>query len=265
VICTRDLTDVQWAVLEPLFAPPLSRPDRRGRPWADTRGVMNGVLFILRTGAPGRDLPDCYPSRSTCHRRFQQWIRQGLFRRLLNDLASVLLDWGLLNLSECYIDGTFAPAKRGGLQVGKTKRGKGSKLMAVADGEGSPLAVMISRATPHEVTLVEPTLSTRFVEELPTRLIGDNAYDSDKLDAELATQGVEVIAPHRKNRVHKTQDGRPLRRYKRRWRVERLFAWLYCFRRLVVRWEVRAENWLGFVQLGCVLILLRRCLGSRTN
>src|SRR3954469_13127769 len=77
---------------------------------------------------------------------------------------------------------------------------------------------------------------------------------------DLAAQGVGVIAPHRQNRVHKTQDGRPLRRYKKRWRVERLFAWLHGFRRLVVRWEVRAENWLAFVQLGCVLILLRRCL-----
>jgi transposase len=259
VICTRELTDGQWAALEPLFTPPLGRADRRGRPWADTRAVLNGVLFILRTGAPWRDLPDRYPSRSTCHRRFQQWVRQGLFQRLLEDLAATLLEGGLLDLSECYIDGTFAPAKRGGLHVGKTKRGKGSKLMAVADKEGLPLAVMISSATPHEVKLVQPTLDTRFVEEMPTRLIGDKAYDSDKLDAELAAQGVEVMAPHRHNRVHKTQDGRPLRRYKKRWRVERLFAWLHCFRRLVVRWEVRAENWLGFVQLGCVLILLRKC------
>jgi transposase len=260
VICTRELTDEQWTALEPLFTPPLSRPDKRGRPWADTRAVLNGVLFILRTGAPWRDLPDCYPSRSTCHRRFQQWVRQGLFQRLLAELASTLFQEGFLDLSECYIDGTFAPAKRGGLQVGKTKRGKGSKLMAVADREGLPIAVMISSATPHEVTLVQPTLDSRFVKEMPTHLIGDKAYDSDKLDAELATQGVEVIAPHRQNRVHKTQDGRPLRRYKKRWRVERLFAWLHCFRRLVVRWEVRVENWLGFVQLGCVLILLRRRL-----
>jgi transposase len=262
VICPRELTDEQWAALEPLFTPPSGRPDRRGRPWANTRAVLNGVLFILRTGAPWRDLPDRYPSRSTCHRRFQQWVRQGLLKRLLEEFAAALLDGGVLDLSECYIDGTFAPAKRGGLHVGKTKRGKGSKLMAVADGEGLPLAIMISSATPHEVTLVQSTLETRFVEEMPTRLIGDKAYDSDKLDTELAAQGVEVIAPHRQNRVHKTQDGRPLRRYKKRWRVERLFAWLHCFRRLVVRWEVRAENWLGFVQLGCVLILLRRYVGN---
>src|SRR5436305_13877387 len=133
-------------------------------------------------------------------------------------------------------------------------------LMAVADGEGLPLAVLISSATPHEVTLVQSTLETRFVEERPTRLIGDKAYDSDQLDTELAAQGIEVMAPHRQNRGHQTQDGRRLRRYKKRWRGERPLAGLHGFRRLVVRWEVRAENGLGFGPLGCVLILLRRCL-----
>ena len=92
----------------------------------------------------------------------------------------------------------------------------------------------------------------------PEHLIGDKAYDSDPLDARLAEQGIELIAPHRANRTRlKTQDGRPLRRYKRRWKVERLFAWLQNFRRVLVRHEYHAENYLGFVHLGCILILLR--------
>jgi transposase len=90
------------------------------------------------------------------------------------------------------------------------------------------------------------------------RLIGDRAYDSDPLEAELAEKGIELIAPHRHNRKKaKTQDGRKLRRYKRRWKIERLFAWLGNFRRLVVRYERREENYLGFVKLGCLVILLR--------
>jgi transposase len=89
-------------------------------------------------------------------------------------------------------------------------------------------------------------------------LIGDKAYDSDPLDACLAECGIELIAPHRSNRKKpKTQDGRPLRRYKRRWKVERLFAWLQNFRRILVRHEAYAGNYLGFVQLGCTIILLR--------
>ena len=145
--------------------------------------------------------------------------------------------------------------------MGPTKRGKGTKLMAVADRSGLPLAACAASASPHEVGLVAATLDSRFVEALPERLIGDRAYDADPLDAGLAALGIEMIAPHwRKRKRPKTQDGRPLRRYKRRWKVERLFAWLGNFRRLVVRYERHALNFLGFVHLGCILILLRQVL-----
>jgi len=108
---------------------------------------------------------------------------------------------------------------------------------------------------------VAQTLQVAFVAESPERLIGDKAYDSDPLDEQLAQQGIQLIAPHRDNRVAEpTQDGRPLRRLKRRWKVERLFAWLQNFRRLVVRYEYHDQNFLGFVQLGCILILLRHYL-----
>ena len=147
-----------------------------------------------------------------------------------------------------------------GLCVGKTKRGKGTKIMAVADRNGLPLAVCTESASPAEVKLVARTLEQRFVADVPQRLIGDKAYDSDALDKEVLERfGAEMIAPHRQNRRadRATQDGRPLRRFKRRWKVERLFAWLYNFRRLVVRYEYHAENYFGFIQLACLMILLR--------
>ena len=149
--------------------------------------------------------------------------------------------------------------EKGGGGVGKTKRGKGTKLIAVADSSGLPLAVSVESASPHEVTLVERALESRFVEEKPKRLIGDRAYDSDPLDTELRRQGIEMIAPHRRRRKKpNTQDGRKLRRHTRRWKIERLFAWLGSFRRLVVRYKRRADNFLGFAYLGCIIILLRR-------
>jgi transposase len=109
------------------------------------------------------------------------------------------------------------------------------------------------------VKLVETVLASRFISSLPEKLIGDKAYDSDKLDAELLKKHrVEMTAPHRRNRTKpKTQDGRKLRRYKRRWKVERLFAWLQNFRRLVVRYERHADNFLAFLLLACSVILLR--------
>jgi transposase len=130
--------------------------------------------------------------------------------------------------------------------------------MAIADRAGLPVAIGIKSASPHEVKLVETTLDQRLVYEQPERLIGDRAYDSDKLDDQLAKRKIEMISPHRKGRKKKaTQDGRPLRRYKRRWKVERLFAWLHNFRRLVVRYEYYAENFLAMLRLGCIIILLR--------
>jgi transposase len=113
--------------------------------------------------------------------------------------------------------------------------------------------------------LVEQTLQARFVRRLPRRLIGDKAYNSAKLEAQLAKYRIELVCPIRagipgvrRQSKARHQDGRPLRRYKKRWKVERLFAWLLRFRRLVNRWEPKAENFLGFLQLGCIKILLRR-------
>ncbi len=142
--------------------------------------------------------------------------------------------------------------------MGKTKRGKGTKIMAIADRSGLPLSVHIESASPHEVTLVERTLEARFVVPAPQRLIGDKAYDSDPLDATLKAQGIEMIAPHRRNRRKpKTQDGRKMRRYKRRWKVERLIGWLQNYRRVLVRYERHAVNFLALGKLACVCILLR--------
>jgi transposase len=131
--------------------------------------------------------------------------------------------------------------------------------MAIADAAGLPVAAHVESASPHEVKLVEDTIDNSFTQYAPNKLIGDKAYDSDKLDEQLLNErGVEMIAPHRKGRKKpNTQDGRKLRRYRRRWKVERLFAWLQNFRRLIVRYEYHVENFLGMVHLGCIKILLR--------
>src|SRR5436189_180379 len=130
----EQLTDEQWSLIEPLLTKP-RRKDGRGRPRLEDRVVLNGVFWILRTGAP------------------------------------------------------------------------------VADRHGLPVAVHVASASPHEITLAPDTVGGRFVASAPARLIGDRAYDSDKLDAELAAQGIELIAPHKSNRTRApTQDGRALRR-----------------------------------------------------
>ena len=125
--------------------------------------------------------------------------------------------------------------------------------MGIADGHGLPVALRTESASPAEVKLVEQTLEERIVPDVPERLIGDKAYDSDGLDQKLMENfGTEMIAPNRAKR-RQTQDGRPLRR----WKVERMFAWLFNFRRLVVRYEYHIENFKGFLQLAAAVILLR--------
>ena len=109
-----DLTEAQWEKLKPLLAPK-RRSDGRGRPWRDARVVFNGILWVLRTGAPWHDLPDRYPPYQTCHRRFQQWQRDGTLTRLLHTLGEDLRARGKLDLSETFIDASFSSAKKGAL------------------------------------------------------------------------------------------------------------------------------------------------------
>jgi transposase len=110
---TRDLTDEQWTILDPLIPKPTRREDGRGRPWKSRRSVLNGVLWVLRTGAPWAELPDRYPSFQTCHRRFQQWVRSGVVTRIMTALAHELRTRGAIDVREAFIDASFAPARKG--------------------------------------------------------------------------------------------------------------------------------------------------------
>ena len=131
--------------------------------------------------------------------------------------------------------------------------------MAIADASGLPISIWAGPANTHECKLVQETIDSRFVKEKPQTLIGDMAYDSDPLDKELKKRKIKLIAPHKQNRKKKaTQDGRMLRRYVRRWKVERLFAWLQNYRRINTRYDYYVENYIGFVQLGCIIILLKQ-------
>jgi transposase len=108
-----DLTEEQWKVVEPLIAKPKPRADGKGRPRQDDRAILNGILSILRTGAPWKDLPQRYPSRPTCHRRFQKWCRDGTLLRMWEALVEDLDRRGKINREETFIDGSFAMAKKG--------------------------------------------------------------------------------------------------------------------------------------------------------
>jgi transposase len=160
--------------------------------------------------------------------------------------------------------------EKGGAKVGPTKRGKGTKWMVLVDGAGTPLGAYLDTASPAEVRLLEATLDTVAVgrpgrpgrpRKRPDRLIADRAYDSNAARAWLVRRGIEPIIPARGNNRQAThQDGRKLRRYRRRWIVERTIGWLGNFRRLTVRYDRLVETYGGFFHLACALITLRKVL-----
>jgi transposase len=132
--------------------------------------------------------------------------------------------------------------------------------MAIADRDGLPLALYLASGSRFDSVLTDGTLDAAFVAKLPPRLIGDKAWDGAPLAQRLWTERrIELIAPKRGGKFpsRRRQDGRKLRRYKRRWRVEALFAQLKRFRRVATRWDVKSANFFGFVQLACSVLLLR--------
>jgi len=162
----------------------------------------------------------------------------------------------------------FRLGQKRGAAVGKTKRGKGTKWMVLVDGKGIPLGVRLESASPNEVTLAESTLGEVRVprrkgrpRQKPKRVIADRAYDSDPLRQRFRQRGIELIVPYRENNKRRRyEDGRKLRRYKRRWIVERTNAWLGQFRRLLVRHEHLLSIYRAFFYLAWLWITLRRYL-----
>jgi transposase len=234
-----------------------------GRPRVEKRRVIAGIFWILDSGAKWKNLPSCYGAKSTVHRWFKEWVEAGCFEKLMKEAGKLIQERSGFKLYECFIDGTFSKAKGGGEQVGCTKSGKGVKIMIMVDAKGLPVAAYSTNASTHENQLVQKLFQFMIGDQLPKRLIGDKAYDSDPLDKDLQQMGVEMIAPNRKNRRPEniTQDGRPLRRYQRRWIVERTIGWLQHFRRLCIRWERSLSLFQAFLHFGCAFILLKQVLG----
>ncbi len=122
-----EITDAQWEFIAPLLPKYRRRKDGRGRPRQDLRGVLNGTFWILRTGAQWAELPDRYPPYQTCHRYFQEWSRDGTLDRILEALAEDLYERGGIDITEAFIDGTFAGAKKGASPSARPSAGRAQR------------------------------------------------------------------------------------------------------------------------------------------
>jgi len=119
-----ELTNEQWNRIEPIIASLRPIKDPRGRKPRDPREVMNRILWILRTGAPWKGLPQRYPLYQTCHRWFQQWFRNGIFQGIVQELVDDLYERGQIDIREAFINGCFAPAKKGVLPLERQSAAK---------------------------------------------------------------------------------------------------------------------------------------------
>jgi transposase len=237
------LSDRQWAFIEPLLPPPA----RTGRPRANDQRTIEGILYILITGCRWQDLPHEYGAPTTVWRRLRRWGEMGVWERIWRAALAELDHCGQLDWTMAFLDGSFAPARKGGDKVGLTKKGKGTKWMLVVDGYGLPLGYHLDSASCAEITLAEQTLDTIRVrhgrgrpKQRPKKLVADRGDDSQAFRHALRCRGIKMcIPPRRRPKRWKAKRGRPVVArqddYRRRYTVERSFAWLGNFRRLLIR------------------------------
>lgn len=266
IMRTTELTDEQWQRLESLLPPHKGR----GRPRADDRRTLNGIVYVLRTGGRWQDVPREHGSPVTCWRRLREWEEDGTWEKIWRSLVALLDEQDRLEWDKAFLDGSFVPAKKGGAGVGKTKRGKGTKTMLVTDGNGLPIGFELANANYHEVKLAVPTLQSVRVprrtrgrpKQRPRELVADKAYDSKRFRRWLRRRGVKpTIPPYERRPRKRARRGRPLKAgpgYRERWKVERTFAWLGNFRRLLVRQERYLSTFRAFFLVAFVLISLRK-------
>jgi transposase len=260
------LTDTQWAFIRPLLPP----PSRTGRPRADDRRTIEGILYILITGCRWQDLPREYGAPTTVWRRLKCWGERGVWEQIWRAALAHLDGHGRLDWSIAFLDGSFAPARKGGEKVGLTRKGKGTKWMLVVDGNGLPLGFSLDGANRAEVRLAERTLDTVRVarprgrpKQRPEKVVADRGYDSRAFRRVLRRRGIRTcIPPKRRPKTWKAKRGRPVvackHDYRLRFTVERSFAWLGNFRRLLIRWERLFSVYRSWFTVAVLLLCLRR-------
>jgi putative transposase len=261
-----------WEKVQPLIPPAPSRT-RGGRPRMSERKAFEAMIYVLRTGIQWNALPRELGASSTVHERFQEWERAGFFERLwqvglaeYEEMEGVEWEWQAL-------DGVMTKAPLGKDATGKnpTDRAKmGTKRSLLTDGAGIPLAVVVDGANRHDSKLLAATLDGIVVarpvsgelqasRQQPQHLCLDAGYDSERAREEALSRGYE---PHiRPSSGKEEEEGEKVHQRgakARRWVVERTHSWLNRSRRLLVRWEKKAENYLAFVHLACAQLIFSK-------
>ncbi len=265
------VSDALWAVLEPLI--PVRLNTHRfggGRPRVPDRRCADAIFYVLRTGCQWEALKHTdLCAKSTAHDRFQEWVEAGVFEKLwyagveqFDDLQGI--DWNWLSM-----DGAMTKAPLGGKKTGRnpTDRGKsGVKRSLLTEGHGVPIGLAIDGANRHDMKLVRATIESlvaerpEVTEEEPQGMCLDKGYDYDEVRQSLAEFGftAPIKARGEEAKELKAEAGKRARR----WVVERSHSWMNRFRRILVRWDKKPENYLAFLHFACALITLRAAINA---
>lgn len=272
-----ELTDEQYARIEDL----LPANGHRGGQWNDHRTTLDGILWVLHTGAQWRELPGRYGKWKSAYGRFNRWSKQGLFDRILRRLHTRLDKLKRLDFDLWCVDGSSIRAGRsaaGARQrvmdgepkdhaLGRSRGGFGTKLHLIVDGHGIPLAASISPGQAHESKHLEPVLEAVRIHRMgrgrprcrPKALVGDKGYSYPRVRRYLRRRGIKAVIPTRKDQRRDPNFDKPS--YRRRNIVERCINWLKENRRVGTRHEKLAVTFMGMIKLA----MIRRCqrlLGS---
>lgn len=266
------MTDQQWRRLAPLLPP--QRP-RTGRPARDHRTILSAILWVLRTGAPWRDLPVRFGPWSTAWNRFRRWTAAGIWARVLGLLQRVADQDGRLDWATHYMDGTVVRAHQhaagavGGQAheaLGRSRGGFSTKIHLRAEGSGKPLAFVVSGGERHESRYVAALLAGGHVRRAgrgrprvrPHQLVGDKGYSYPTVRRFLARRGIRAVIPYRRDQQPGDRRHRPLDRgaYRERNRIERLVNRLKQSRRIATRYEKRAAHYLAMLTLAAARLWL---------
>lgn len=256
-----------WSTSKHIFDYDLEKNSGAGRkPSHSMKEIFRAIYWIMDSGAQWKYLPKEFPPKSTVHRWHQKWSHEGHYDQLHMILVDLATDGDIIE--DSYIDATFIRSKGAVEEVGKTKCGKGSKLMAIVDDEGLPISLDVVSANPHESKAVEQTIDMKATDQSIRNLVGDKAYDNDPLDKKLKEErDINLIAPHKKNRTAPiTQDQTVLdEKYPKRHKVENFFAYFQWSRRVLVRYEKKVMNYVGFALLKTSEVILLKLGFFRSN
>jgi len=245
-----DLTDFEWRVIEPLLP---NKP--RGVPRVDDRRLLNGIFWVLRSGAPWRDLPERYGPRTTCYNRFARWRKAGVCDRLM-DAITIAHDGDIqmIDSTSVRVHQQAATAKRGGADhcLGRSRGGLTTKIHVVVDAQGLPIRLGLTAGQAHDGQIAD-TLLDHLVPR--TIVLADKAYDADRIRELIQDQGATPNIPPKSNRRWKPCFSKRL--YRERNLIERFFSKLKHFRRVATRYDKLAANFLAMIQLASMRLWLR--------